>query len=462
MKELRKETKEAFRASLGKENIRPQVVQEVVVWVKERNRSIFASLKPTTINDCKPWFCDESDSSIHNENGSFFSIRGLSYKTENKEVLQPIILQNEVGYLGFICRNHKGVLEFLIQAKIEPGNVNKVQLSPTIQATRSNFTQKHGGRKPLYLEYFVDVDKYEVLCDYDEPEQCARFLGKYNRNVAIVVDEEVEISENFRWLNLAEIKEIMNRYDNLVNMDTRTIISCLPYADCLIDKRDEFSRSLLGKDNSVSLLEKLDGVRKNHKVERSVCRLDELKNWKMDEAGIRCPNAPFSVVYYDICIEGREKTEWKQPLFKAEGSALFGTIVRKNPNTGELELLMNIKEEVGAKDFFIFAPFIQKEASEPFSIHNGMEKYFYNRLENKKNLLSDVVLSEEGGRFFQEQNRNVIVWLDKDIETPEGSYWANFATISSLIRRQDPVVNIQMRNLFSLVGGGKSWKEKLG
>ena len=34
-----------------------------------------------------------------------------------------------------------------MQAKIEPGNINKIQLSPTIQATKSNFTQKHGGRK---------------------------------------------------------------------------------------------------------------------------------------------------------------------------------------------------------------------------------------------------------------------------------------------------------------------------
>ena len=52
-----------------------------------------------------------------------------------------------------------------MQAKIEPGNINKIQLSPTIQATKSNFTQKHGGRKPNYLEYFLNAVDHEIIVD---------------------------------------------------------------------------------------------------------------------------------------------------------------------------------------------------------------------------------------------------------------------------------------------------------
>lgn len=67
---------------------------------------------------------------------------------------QPIINQPEVGYLGFIVKEFNGVLHFLMQAKIEPGNVNHVQLSPTIQATRSNYTQVHQGAKRYILSTF--------------------------------------------------------------------------------------------------------------------------------------------------------------------------------------------------------------------------------------------------------------------------------------------------------------------
>lgn len=451
-----KETLKALRASLNPTSIRPSKVEEVVEWVKERNASIFASLKPTSIKECQPWFYDESDSTIHNEARSFFSIQGLKYSSKNIKVSQPIILQNEVGYLGFIYRSNDGILEFLIQAKIEPGNVNKVQLSPTIQATKSNFTQKHGGRKPSYLEYFVDVDRYEVLCDYEEPEQCARFFSKYNRNVAIVVDDPVETSENFRWLTLAEIKQIMNTYDNLVNMDTRTIISCLPYRDCfLVEKTEsEYSKSFSGIDSSEDIISGLIEKRNESNIVRNLCRLDELTDWNMTDTGMTNPLSPFSVGYFDIHIEGREKTEWRQPLFVAEGSATFGTFIRKNSINGILEVLIRMKEEVGAKDAFIFAPLIQKEATEEEELTSEIEAYFYECLSEKRNIITDVVLSEEGGRFYQEQNRNVIIMLDKDIEVPKDSFWVNFATMSSLIRRDDPVVNIQMRNLFALLGEG--------
>ena len=58
-----------------------------------------------------------------------------------------------------------------MQAKIEPGNVNKIQISPTIQATKSNFMQTHGGKAPAYLEYFSDKQNYEIVVDHIQSEK---------------------------------------------------------------------------------------------------------------------------------------------------------------------------------------------------------------------------------------------------------------------------------------------------
>ena len=69
-----------------------------------------------------------------------------------------------------------------MQAKIEPGNVNKIQISPTIQATKSNFTQKHGGNKPKYLEYFLDNNNHKIIVDQIQSEQSSRFFKKRNNN----------------------------------------------------------------------------------------------------------------------------------------------------------------------------------------------------------------------------------------------------------------------------------------
>ena len=116
----------------------------------------------------------------------------------------------------------------LVQAKIEPGNINNVQLSPTLQATRSNYLQVHKGKKPLYLEYFQEAKSNNILLDQLQSEQGARFYKKRNRNIIIKVDKEFNIENNFIWLTIGQIKSLM-KFDNVVNMDTRTVISGISY-----------------------------------------------------------------------------------------------------------------------------------------------------------------------------------------------------------------------------------------
>ena len=52
-----------------------------------------------------------------------------------------------------IIKNSK-TNKYLLQAKAEPGNINKIQISPTVQATKSNYTRVHGGKEIPYLRYF--------------------------------------------------------------------------------------------------------------------------------------------------------------------------------------------------------------------------------------------------------------------------------------------------------------------
>ena len=83
-----------------------------------------------------------------------------------------------------------------MQAKAEPGNINTYQLSPTVQATRSNYLQLHGGKRTLYLEFFIDHSKTEVLIDQLQSEQGARFYRKRNRNIIIRIPDDYELKLN--------------------------------------------------------------------------------------------------------------------------------------------------------------------------------------------------------------------------------------------------------------------------
>ena len=66
-----------------------------------------------------------------------------------------------MGILGII--KHKTNNKYLLQAKVEPGNVNKLQLSPTVQATKSNYKGVHGGKKVPYLNYFLDKNRVSIV-----------------------------------------------------------------------------------------------------------------------------------------------------------------------------------------------------------------------------------------------------------------------------------------------------------
>lgn len=207
-------------------------IEDFHAWLDNLNQSVTFEIEFVPLKELKNWKVDEKGN-INHVSGRFFSIEGIQVKTTNRDLIkswdQPIINQPEVGFLGILCQKRNGVLCFLMQGKIEPGNVNKIQLSPTLQATKSNFTQVHGGNAPKFLEYFKDeIEGRTIIVDQLQSEQGARFLRKRNRNMIILMEEHIELDvpDNFCWLTLNQLKHLLN-YPNLINMDTRTVLSCI-------------------------------------------------------------------------------------------------------------------------------------------------------------------------------------------------------------------------------------------
>jgi len=201
-------------------------------WLKNLNDQVTFETEFVPLKEIEGWGFDKHGNIRHNS-GRFFSIEGIKvkavFKGKEMEWDQPIINQPEVGFLGILCQKKQGVLYFLMQGKIEPGNVNKIQLSPTLQATKSNFSQVHGGKAPKFLEYFKDeITGRTIIVDQLQSEQGARFLRKRNRNMIVKMDEdiELEVPDNFCWLTLKQIKYFL-KFPNLINMDTRTVLSCV-------------------------------------------------------------------------------------------------------------------------------------------------------------------------------------------------------------------------------------------
>lgn len=439
--------------------------EELLEWIQNLNQTTYVNITECSINDGNMWFYDDYNGEILNRKRSFFSIKGMR-RFEDGEFAgeQPIIIQPEIGYLGIICRKIDGVLNFLMQAKIEPGNVNCVQLSPTIQATKSNFTRAHGGKLPTYFEFFERSDKYNVIYDQIQSEQATRFYKKRNRNMIMLVDEEFEIFPNFRWMTLGQIKKLME-IDNLVNMDTRTVLSGIPLVTSSISKEEKekikelftdipFFNSIFETDPQRTMpwiYQKLNNYKMFHDVKVVTVPLNQLVDWRIDEYGITCKKqADFMVRYYDIEISGREVQHWSQPLFKAIGRATFGLVTRNN--NGTREFLTRIKPEIGSFDKAEIGPSVQWEPSHYLYNDDEVERLFRRKMENKQGIMINVVMSEEGGRFYHEENNNVIIEIDENELPilPEGYMWTDYSTLNYLVQVNN-CLNIQLRNLLSLL-----------
>lgn len=438
---------------------------DIIKWIEYLNQETFVDINECELSKSNFWFYDEYKSEVLNIKSSFFSIRGIRM-FQNGEFIceQPIINQPEIGYLGIICKEFDGILHFLMQAKIEPGNINCVQISPTIQATKSNFTRVHGGKLPSYFTYFENAKNYEIIYDQIQSEQAARFYKKRNRNIIIKVNDDIEVKNNFKWMTLGQIKELM-KMDNLVNMDTRTVISGIPFFsennsdDLYYEYNEEFRdkpllKSIYNSNNSQNKITEIYHYINSYKmfntIERSFVPLNQLINWKIKDNGIYCKdNANFEVKYYDINIKGREVQHWIQPLFKATGKALFGLITRNN--NGIREFLVNAISEVGSFDIIEIGPTVYMESNNLSYQSKKIIEQFMNLLNNGSKKLIDVMLSEEGGRFYHEENRNIIIEVpDSFIFDDSGFFWVDMKTLIKLIQINN-CVNIQLRNLISLL-----------
>jgi oxidase EvaA len=66
-------------------------------------------------------------------------------------------------------------------------------------------------------------------------------------------------------------------------------------------------------------------------------------------------------------------------------------------------------------------------------------------------VLFDTKQSEEGGRFYHEQNHNVIIDLKEDLgQLPPEYMWVDYSTLNYMVQFNN-VLNIQLRNLLSLL-----------
>ncbi|MEE1758248.1 MULTISPECIES: NDP-hexose 2,3-dehydratase family protein [unclassified Streptomyces] len=431
-------------------------------WFAEYARTRHYRVLRAPLNGLPGWSFQPGTGDLVHESGRFFSVTGLRVGTDfggAREWRQPIISQPEVGMLGLLLKDFDGVLHCLVQAKMEPGNVNSLQLSPTVQATRSNYTGAHHGRAVPYLEYFTGPGRGTVVADSLQSEQGWWFLHKRNRNMVVETEREVPLVDGFRWLTLGQLGALLRR-DHLVNMDTRTVLATLPGADSE-DVREAGPtlagrvRGALDQDAPLPLpdvLSRLTDARFRYQLLQERIPLDEVlgDGWhRSPDVVSRTDGRHFSVLGVTVEAEEREVARWAQPLL-APAPGLAGLLVRRVG--GVPQVLLHTRVEAGCLNVAEFAPTVQCAALPSPDRAPGARHPFVDRLLSAppEHTLYDTLLSEEGGRFHHAVTRYLIVEVSDDhrAAVPEDYCWVTLPQARALIGYGN-TVNVQARTLLA-------------
>ena len=448
--------------------------KEVIDWISDRNNMINIGISETTFSKLKDWHYSDEEGLLQHKSRKFFTIEGINVNTNWGSVpnwQQPIINQPEIGYLGFIITFFDGILHFLLQAKIEPGNVNSVQLSPTLQATKSNYTMIHNGKAPSYLGYFIDALPHQIIVDQLQSEQGARFLKKRNRNIIILVNKNIPLEDNFIWLTLGQVKDLME-VDNLVNMDTRTVLACIHYGDYDKDVANFFctffgsnkinnyqnlalKSALLVRDSFYtidSIIAKLTHLKSLYEINIERIPLKVLKNWVFtDEEIHHIERKYFRVLAVNVEIENREVVKWSQPMIQPMQEGLCAFVCKEIG--GILHFAVQAKLECGNHDIVEFAPTVQCLTGNYRDTSLETLPFLEFVLNApKESIVYDTYQSEEGGRFYKEQNRNMIVMASQDLplDLPSNYIWMTLNQIMLFLKFNN-FLNIQARSLIAAV-----------
>ncbi|MEV0916214.1 NDP-hexose 2,3-dehydratase family protein [Streptomyces sp. NPDC049967] len=412
-------------------------------WLAERRAAQLHEVNRVPFAKLRNWSFAEGSGHLVHDSGRFFSVAGLRVEVDEGPVRQwsqPIILQPEIGLLGIAVREIDGVLHLLMQAKAEPGNPNGVQLSPTVQATKSNYTGVHQGRHVPYVEHFAHADPRTVLADVLQSEHGAWFYRKRNRNMVIEIGPDVEAGEDFCWLTLGQVREQL-RIDHRVNMDARTVLSCLPGAATA-------DGSLHTDTEILSWITSNQAV---HDVDTTVVGLRDLPGWHQSDRAITHEDGLFfSVIGVDVVANSREVGGWTQPLIEPYGVGVAALLVKRFG--GVLHVLLRARIEPGYIDAIELAPTVQGTPENHAHLGGDVHDQLIDveRRRGTDRVLFDAEMSEEGGRFYHSRSRYMIIEVGDDHpdEEPPGFVWTALPQITWLLQHRH-YLNVQARSLIA-------------
>lgn len=201
-------------------------VSAAMTWVIDQKEIFTLDVRRIGLLEMDDWVSDEE--SIRHCDGGYFRILGLSVEATSREVgrwSQPMLEPVPGNLVAFIGQVRSGVLHFLVQAMVQPGSTDRLELAATIQLAPGY--SRVARELPPLVEYLTSPIS-RVRLKSVQSEDGGRFYRADTTHLVIEVPEDhpIDAPDNYRWMTLGLLNRLTH-FGYYVNVEARSLLACL-------------------------------------------------------------------------------------------------------------------------------------------------------------------------------------------------------------------------------------------
>ncbi|GAA1935286.1 NDP-hexose 2,3-dehydratase family protein [Kitasatospora viridis] len=201
-------------------------LRAAMTWLIDQKARFSLDVRRVGLGELDDWVCGPDG--IRHREGRSFRIVGLSVAAASREVgswSQPVLEPTPGNVVALVCRRRAGVLQVLVQAMVQPGLTDRLELAATVQLTPGGLRGPED--LPPLVEYLEAPEPWIRLRSL-QSEDGGRFLRADTEHLVIEVPEDhrVEAPDNYRWMTLGLLNRLI-RSGYYVNVEARSLVACM-------------------------------------------------------------------------------------------------------------------------------------------------------------------------------------------------------------------------------------------
>jgi oxidase EvaA len=205
--------------------------EQIMSWITGLKSTHDLQVSRIPLRAVRDW--ENDGAAIRHRSGRYFTVIGVDVQIDSREVIrwdQPMIQPAQEGLVAFLTKKIDGIHHFLVQAKLEPGNMDIIELAPTVQCLTGNYRKGQNEYSVPFINDVLAAEPDGTWYSALQSEEGGRFYREQNRNMIVEVGDDfgVEVPDHYCWMTLHQLRTLI-LFNNFLNIAARSLIAAVAF-----------------------------------------------------------------------------------------------------------------------------------------------------------------------------------------------------------------------------------------